>query len=339
VNEIAAAAPRRHAGPAPTAEQLLLRQPGRFALDAAAGIAAEGDVLSVRFRTVARLGHPLGEVVEARPKSGEMTVSGFGLVGPGGVLPRHMTAAAAAELRRRSPALHVFLDLLGGRFTGLFIRAGAKYRPTRDPVPAERALAAAIGLGTPQLAERTGLPLPVLLYHAGNLASRSRSASRLAAMLEEETGCPTQIEEFTGGWVRLPPEERTRMAGGNPQRGRPGRLAEGQHAQLGGGAVLGSETWDAQSRFAIRIGPLDRAAFEALLPGTPGHARIATLARLFVGLDVGFVLNPVLDVKDVGPLALGRAARLGWTSWLTAPLPRRQHGAEPRFEVALHPGA
>ena len=35
--------------------------------------------------------------------------------------------------------------MLSSRFAGLFVMAGAKYRPTSNPVPAERALAAVIG--------------------------------------------------------------------------------------------------------------------------------------------------------------------------------------------------
>ena len=311
----------------------LAREPGRFTLDQAAFIAAPGsDPLALRYRTVVRLGYPLGEVAQFRPDMArpELAVPTFGLVGAGGVLPRHHTATVGAEIRKRSMALHVFLDLLGSRFTGLFVRAGAKYRPSRDPVPAERGLAAAIGMATPHLDGRLGLPLETLLFHAGNLAARTRSADRLQAMLEEETGGAVAIGEFAGGWLRLPPAEQTRLAGG----GR-GRLAEGQHARLGEGAVLGAETWDAQARFSIRLGPLDHATFEASLPGTPRHARVVALARLFAGLDTGFMVNPVLAAAEVPALALGRGARLGWSTWLTAPRPRRRDGTEARFEPGL----
>lgn len=308
----------------------LARAPARFTLDQAATLTAVplgGDPVGLTYRTTARLGYPAGEILAARPELGELTLATFGLVGIGGILPRHHTAAVAAELRQRSGALHAFVDLLANRFPGLHVRAGAKYRPTRDPEPAERALAAFVGLGTPHLAERTGVPLSALLFHAGNLAARTRSASRLAAMLSEELAQPVQIEEFRGGWVRLPPTERSRLAGG----GR-GRAAEGQHAGLGTGAMLGAEAWDPQARFEIRVGPLDRHQFEALLPGTPRHARIMALTRLFTGMDTGFALNPVLAAAAVPPATLGGGARMGWSSWLGAARPRTLDGDEPRFE-------
>ncbi len=317
---------------APPAERLL-REPTRFTLDQAAHLLAPGgDVLALRYRTVARLGYPQGEIGVPRPEQRQLAVTTFGLVGAGGVLPRHFTGLVGAEQRKRSEALHAFLDLGASRFTGLFVKAGEKYRPTRDPAPAERGLAAVIGLATPHLAGRLGLELQRLLYHAGNLASRSRSAARLQSMLEEETGLPVTIEEFAGGWIRLPPTEQTRLAGGEPRGGR-GRGLGGQHAVLGQGAVAGAQTWDSQARFVIRIGPLDRAGFEAMLPGTPQHRRVLAMTRLFVGLDTSFAINPVLAAEAVPPLALG-VGRLGWSSWLTTPRARRRDGEEPRFEAS-----
>jgi type VI secretion system protein ImpH len=323
---VTAPAPPVRAAPAAPRDRLA-KEAARFSLDQAAHLLAPGgDVLALRYRTVLRLGYPMGEVGTVRAGSPDLPTPTFGLVGVGGVLPRHYTALVGAEQRKRSDALHGFLDLGGSRFTGLFVKAGEKYRPTRDPQPAERALAAVTGLATPHLTDRLGLPLETLLYHAGNLASRSRSAARLQAMLEEETGVSVAIEEFAGGWIRLPPTEQTRLGGGGNHG-----LGAGQHARLGQGTVIGAETWDGQARFIIRLGPLDRAGFEALLPGTPRHHRILALARLFAGLDTGFAINPVLAAAEIPPLALG-GVQLGWTSWLTAPRQRRRDGTEPRFD-------
>ncbi|MCK8785147.1 type VI secretion system baseplate subunit TssG [Roseomonas sp. NAR14] len=310
--------------PAPSPLQRLEREPTRFTLDQAAWVLApDGDALSISFRTQPRLGLPAGEVAQANPAARELVAPTFGLIGPGGVLPRHYTAMVGAELRRRSLALHAFVDVLARRFTGLWVLAGAKYRPARDPGPTERALAAAIGLGTPHLAERLESPLAALLFHAGNLANRTGSAERLRGMLEAELGHRVEIEEFVGGWLRLPAGERTRLGGGRQP---------GQHAALGGGAALGAQVWDPQGRFVIRLGPLRLAQFEALLPGAPLHRRLIELSRLLVGPEQGFALNPVLRADEVPPARLGPAgARMGWTSWLGTGRPRRRDAAEAMF--------
>lgn len=307
--------------PAPSPREKLAAEPARFSLDQAVAVLAPGrDPVELSYRTQARLGAPGGEVAGSNVATGEITTPTFGLIGPGGVLPRHYTATVAAEARKRSTALHSFLDMLARRFTGLFVKAGAKYRPARDPVPAERVLAAASGLGTPHLVARLATPLPALLYHAGALAARSRSAERLRGLLTEETGTPVEIVEFAGGWIRLPEAEQSRMAA----RGRPGA-----NCGLGVDAALGAQAWDPSARFLLRLGPLKLKEFEALLPGAPLHGRLVELIRLQVGLEQDFALNPVLAADQVPPLKLGLGgARLGWTGWLTTPRPRRTDARE-----------
>lgn len=332
--EAAAARPPPEPPPAPLLAPLspverLKREPGRFDIDQATAVALraaglpEDEPEALVLRSAARLAMPGGAVIAAKPEQGELTLGSFGLIGAGGALPRHHTAQVAAEQRKRSLALHVFLDMLGRRTTGLHSKAGAKYRPTRNPEPTGRVLASAIGMGTPHLGGRTRIPEAALLYHAGNLAARTRSAERLRAMLEAETGLRVEIQEFAGGFVRLPEEERTRM----PK----GREAP-QHCALGVSTTAGAQVWDPQARLIIRFGPLDRAAFDAMLPGTPAWLRVTQLARLFVGPDTAFAVNLVLRAPDVPRGALGSTSRLGWTSWMGASKPRRGDARDALFE-------
>jgi type VI secretion system protein ImpH len=306
---------------APTPIERLAAAPDLFDLDQAAFVIAPGaDPVELPFGSLARLNLPLAEVTRVEPASQSLTTPLFGLIGPGGVLPRHYTATTAAEARRRSRALQRFMEMLARRFTGMWVRAGAKYRPTRDPAPTERALDALAGMGTPGLGGRLAVPAPSLRYHAGHLAHRTRSAARLAAMLAEEAGTPVEIVEFAGGWLRLPVAEQTRL---------------GQaHAALGAGAAAGAQVWDPQARFLIRLGPLDAAAFARLLPGEALFERLCGLTRLFVGPEQEFVLNPLLRAQAVPAARLGSGGtRLGYTSWARQSRPRRA----PAGEAMLRP--
>lgn len=315
---------RRPAAPrAPSALERLRAAPELFELDQAAFVIAQGrDVVELPYAALPRLNLPAAEVAQADPESGALTTPLFGLIGPAGTLPRHYTATTGAELRQRNQALRHMLEMLARRLTGMWVRAGAKYRPTRDPLPTERALDAAVGMGTPGLAERLPVPAQSLRYHAGHLAARSRSASRLAAMIAEETGFTVEIVEFSGGWLRLPPSEQTRMGV--------------QYGQLGVDAAAGAQVWDPQARFIIRLGPLDADSFERLLPGRPLFERICGLTRLFVGPEQDFVLNPVLAADSVPATRLGPGqGRLGLTTWMGMPRPR----SVPAREAMLRPPA
>lgn len=319
--------------PAPSAHDRLLQEPTRFNLDQAVAVVAPGlDPVDLPYRTVAHLGAPAGEVAIGKPsKPGTpaapmLQTPTFGLIGPGGVLPRHYTALVESELRHRSTSLHGFVDLLSHRFTGLYVKAGSKYRTARDPRHAQQVLAAAIGMGTPHVAEALVSPLQALLRQAGGLASRTRSADRLRGMLTEETGHEVRITEFTGAWTRLPPSEQTRL------------MAGGCHSRLGVDASLGVQVWDPSARFVVSLGPLSLATFRSLLPGTRRFKRLVELTRLQAGMEQEFVLNPVLAAAEVPPLRLGGDngggnARLGWTTWLNTPRPRRK----PASDAQLNP--
>ena len=99
----AAAVPLPAALLALSPRERLVREPALFSIDQAVAVLSPpgGDPLRVTYRTVARLGHPAGEVVAARPAEMELHAPTFGLIGPGGVMPRHVTATVAADLRRR----------------------------------------------------------------------------------------------------------------------------------------------------------------------------------------------------------------------------------------------
>jgi type VI secretion system protein ImpH len=295
--------------------ETLAKQPELFDLDQAAFVIDPGgDPVALSYTAPPNLALPLAEVTAADPQARALTTPLFGLVGPSGTLPRSYTAIAGIETRRRNRALIGFLDVLARRFTGMWVRAGAKYRPARDPALAERILDAAIGIGTAGLAGRMPVPDATLRYFAGHLASRTRSASRLEAILSEEAGAPVRIVEFSGGWVPIPPGERTRLGAA--------------HTRLSDDAVAGAQTWDPQARFVIAIGPLDGTTFRRLLPGEPLFARICALARFVAGPEQDFYVNPTLRAEDVPAARLGAdGARLGFTSW-TAPARRRRRDAE-----------
>ncbi len=311
-----------------SARQRLQQEPTRFSLDQAVAVLAPGaDPVNLAYQTVASLSAPAGEVaIEGKGDELHLQTPTFGLIGPGGVLPRHYTAWVESERRRRSPALQALVDLLSRRFTGLYVKAGAKYRPTRNPRHAQEVLAAAVGLGTPHLSSALVTPLAAVLHHAGGLSLRTRSVERLRGLLSEETGFEVQVIEFAGGWTRLPATEQTRLS------------AMGGHGRLGLDASIGNQVWDPASRFIVKLGPMPLATFRRMLPGTAFFRRLVELTRLQSGLEQDFAFNPVLAADAVPPLRLGlqadgSGAQLGWTSWLNAPR-ARQHSAG---ETLLHP--
>jgi type VI secretion system protein ImpH len=270
----------------------------------------------------------------------------MGLTGPSGVLPRYFSEIATQTLRARSTALRDFVDLLAHRFVAFFARAGTKYRPARAAEVAEerggpqhdrvrQVLLALTGYGTPYLTDRLAAGEEPLLHYAGLFAVRPRSAERLGALVSDWLGMPVEVIEFAGAWLPLPLDQRTRLSA-------QGASAGGQWCQLSLDASAGVRTWDPQARIILRIGPLDLAGFERLLPDRPALHRLVSLVRAYVGYELGFAVNPVLAARDVPMLRLEATAdpppRLGWNTWAPGPasgLIMRADAVEAVFEAEV----
>jgi type VI secretion system protein ImpH len=241
----------------------------------------------------------------------------LGLLGPNGALPIHLTEWARDRARNQGDAALVrFLDVFHHRMLSLFYRAWAQAqpavsvdRPRQDYFG--RRLAALCGLGSPSLLGRDGAPDFVKLAHAGVFGRQVRNAEGLHVVLSNYFGVPVRIEEFVGHWLRIAPEQHSRL----------GR--EGGFARLGEDAVIGSRTWNVQSRFRVVIGPLAFRDYERFLPRGRSARALHDLIRLYVGVEHSWEIRLVLK-KDEVPLAwLGNSVWIGWSSWLGARLTDR----------------
>jgi type VI secretion system protein ImpH len=339
----------------------------RFGFDAgirillhAAHATDPGDV--VRFRSVSGLAYPPADIMDLTLKDEgippDMIVSVMGLTGPSGVLPRGYTEIVNATLRTRSDSLRDFLDMLSHRMLALFAQAGTKYRPHRiaetariaDPAgtrgddPLTGALLSLAGYGTPHLANRMAAGRDPLMHYSGLLTTQPRSAERLRALVSDWIGRPVEVLQFVGAWLPLPPDQRTRLSG---------RGIAGQFDRLGyshdqaempvgvrDDAAIGVRAWDVQAGVVLRIGPLDRDSFTALLPDRPILEKLVALVRAYLGHATGFAINPVVAASSVPPLQLCADSdpppRLGWNTWLTMPAgTRRNDAAEAVFEAEV----
>lgn len=253
------------------------------------------------------------EVAAVEEKDGVAHVAQypFGLMGPNGPLPLHITEYVYERLRQEDdPALADFLTVIQHRLATLFYRAWAAADPTsRQAAPFAELVGSIAGLGAPECSGRDGVPDHAKLRRAGALAQQARSADGLQALLQDYLGVPVRVTSFVGEWLPMDPDAVLRL-GGDPR-----------NASLGHGATLGGKSWQGASRFEVSIGPMDMDRFTALLPGSRQLAAVRDLVALYTNREWDWGLRLVTSADRTVPVTLGDGAQLGWTSWLGSPAP------------------
>ncbi len=239
----------------------------------------------------------------------------LGLLGPNGPMPLHITEYIHdRELNHDDATLARFMDVFNHRMISLFYRAWARTRQTvSHDRPGDDRFAAYIGslfgIGEESFRKRDAVPDVAKVHFSGHLSCQTHHASGLRALLEDYFGVSTEIIEFIGQWIDLPPEYCCRL-GESPETG-----------CLGTTAVVGSRIWECQSRFRIRMGAMHLADFERLLPIGDSFKRLRDWVRNYVGDELSWEVQLVLKAEDVPPTQLGSGSRLGWTSWLQSMKP------------------
>lgn len=274
---------------------------------------------AVQFSSVPTLAFPASEIQDLQTgKDGRplMSVNFMGLSAAVGVLPHPYTEYLLERARAKDHAAADFFDIFNHRIISLFYRAWQKYRfyiafertGENDNVVSARLLDL-IGLGTPSLTRRMGIADEACLYYDGLLSQRRPTAQGLKQLLEDYFDVPVVIEQFTGMWRRLPPDNRTVLSDGFT-------FSE----QLGLGTIVGDEVFDQHGAVTVRIGPLAFDRYRDFLPGAPASTQLREWLRLYANREFDFVIRLILKRDEVPQMKLGEdgltAPRLGLVSWI-----------------------
>lgn len=270
----------------------------------------------VRFRSRIGLDFPSSEIHEIREVESngdshlEMIVNFMGVAGVSGVLPTHYTEMMLDRIRHRDTAMWEFLDIFTHRSVSLFYRAWQKYR---FPVGYENGnsdftafLYDIVGLGTAGLRGRSAIADEALLPYAGLIAQKPHNANAFENIISDQFGVTAKIEQFCGQWLELGSDDVSRLGAKN--------------SDLGQSSIVGSKVWSQQSKFRLRIGPLNFAKFQAFLPSGTANKPLRSIVKFFAGHEFDYDVQLVLAAKEVPATILTTRAQrrpmLGWTSYL-----------------------
>ncbi|MGI9510180.1 MAG: type VI secretion system baseplate subunit TssG [Geminicoccaceae bacterium] len=244
-------------------------------------------------------------------RPGRLSSYFFGLFGPDGPLPLHITEHAISRARHfKDRTFSRFADIFHHRLATYFYRAWAAARPTvsydrPDQDRFANHVGALSGIGMETLRDRDAMPDLAKLFFAGHLANTTRHADGLAAMLEGFFEVPVTIEEFVPEWLELPTDCRLMLG------------MSGGGGVLGESATIGGSIYQCQHKFRILIGAMSLDAYQRMSPGGDSLEQLVAIVRNYIGYELDFDLQLILKRDDVPPIDLGKAGALGWTTWLS----------------------
>ena len=235
---------------------------------------------------------------------------GFGLFGPNGALPLHLTELVYDRAQHfDDTTLRDFINTLQHRWIGLFYRAwlasepaALADRPRDDEFLA--CLRALVGLDAADAMSRGTVPDGAKAARAGLFAPVARSPEGLEVLLTDYFKIPVEVRQFVGRWSDIPSDSQLRLGG--PR----------ECAELGRGATLGATTWQVSHSFEIALGPLDRSELTRFLPGSGALEELRELVRHYTNDEWQWQLRLLVHRETVPGIALGSGTRMGQTSWL-----------------------
>ena len=234
----------------------------------------------------------------------------FGLFGPNGPLPLCLTEYAhQRSLHHGDKTFVEFCNIFHHRLLAFFFRAWADAQKTVDFDRPEdqrwfQFVGALIGLGMESLVGRDSVPDRAKLYFAGRLVQQNRNAEGLQAIIQDFFRVKTEVQSFIGQWLPLPKRSRCQLG------------ASANSGTMGTNLIVGSRVWNCQMHFRLRLGPMKFSEFERLLPAGGSFKRLRDWVTLYVGEELTWDAQFVLVKEEVPKIQLGKAGRLGWTTWL-----------------------
>lgn len=234
----------------------------------------------------------------------------FGLYGPHGPLPAHITEYARDRMLHHGDRTLVgFLDIFHHRMMSLFYRAWANSQPVvqfdrPETDQFSQFVASLLGMGVPAMRRRDSMPDSAKFFYAGQTLPHTRHAEGLHSILADFFRLPVRIREFVGEWLPLPMDARCRL-GETTLTG-----------TLGVTAVAGERVWDCQHKFRIVVGPLRLEEYRRLLPGGDSLRRLVDIVRNYTSDEYEWDLQLLLERHEIPSLHLGDENPLGWSSWM-----------------------
>ncbi len=161
-----------------------------------------------------------------------------------------------------------------------------------------------IGIGMTSMRARDNMHDHSKLYYAGLLSNQVKNAHNLEMLLQDYFDVDTHVEQFVGHWLELRVDDCWQLNKSHNT----GVLSEN--------AILGLQVWDCQSKYRIIFRVDNYQLFIGLLPVGETMASIVSVVQNYIGDELDWDMQLILQADQVPQWKLGEIGYLGWNSWL-----------------------
>jgi len=241
----------------------------------------------------------------------QMQVNFMGIAGLPGPLPYAYAEMIIQRERSGDSSLRDFLDIFNHRLISILHRTRKQYiiglSPlTPDKSPQAMALRSYLGLEQKHTQNRLDLPDRSLFEFAGLFWQRPHSAQALSQILSHYFDFAISTEQCVGRWRRIQERDQTSIGS-----------KKGRWNILGKGAMLGDKVWDQEGKIRLHVGPLTAKQFDTLLPGEQIYSELTDIVRLFIGPEIDYDINLMVEGDEIEASTLTKKSGLGWNTWLS----------------------
>ncbi|MBE9551386.1 MAG: type VI secretion system baseplate subunit TssG [Proteobacteria bacterium] len=278
--------------------------------------AESGEAEHIRIRPKLSLAFPPADVDRIEEINDEephflVTATPLGLYGASSPLPTFYTEDLMDEAAADKSVSREFVDIFNHRLFLLLFKAWTKYRQLLQVVEEKNEehfvkLFSLLGIGETPLREDVPGAYGLLRY-MGLFTQFPRSAVGLRTLLQDAFGeIRVSVLPCIDRMAAIP-EDQILFLGTSG-------------CTLGEDSFVGQEIEDRMGKFRLKVGPLKRDQFQALLPGTEGCAKLAFLTKFYVVDSLEYDLVVTLAEREAKSACLGASewSRLGLDTWIFA---------------------
>ncbi|MDX1667878.1 MAG: type VI secretion system baseplate subunit TssG [Limnobacter sp.] len=217
----------------------------------------------------------------------------FGLLGPNGALPTHLTEFAIDRIRHHDDhSWSDFLNLFHHRFFELLYRAWTQSKPYANQHQGRNVFFRCLFdlLGDDDL---TIAPFQ---------SSHHKHQEGVEKALSHSLGVKVKLKTLVGQWLSIPRDHRYGLSA--------------DRARLGRNITLGQRVWCVQSKVCIQVGPLSWGQYSSLQPQAKGLAQFQQRVTKLLGLELDWDYTLIVSGNELPDPLLSRGLQLGRSIWL-----------------------